>query len=65
MNGFELYEKIRRLDQGLKVCFLTAYETCHGHSGFNEINIKCVLKKPIRMADLVEHVKREIASQVA
>ena len=26
MNGFELYEKIRKIDNKIKVCFITAFE---------------------------------------
>jgi two-component SAPR family response regulator len=25
MNGYELYEKVKKLDDKVKVCFLTAY----------------------------------------
>lgn len=64
MNGFELGREIRKLDGDVKVCFLSAYETFHEHKGFNEIEVKCVLQKPIRMADLVEHVRLEIAPLV-
>lgn len=64
MNGFELYREIRKLDQHVKVCFLSAYEAYEGLRGFKEIDIKCVLKKPIRMADLVEHVRLEMAPTV-
>ncbi|MCA1837445.1 MAG: hypothetical protein LC674_01270 [Actinobacteria bacterium] len=30
MNGFELYEKMKKVDNKVKVCFLTAGETGHG-----------------------------------
>ncbi len=64
MNGFELCREIRKLDQNVKVCFLSAYETYERHRGFREIEIKCILKKPIRMADLIEHVRLEMAPTV-
>ena len=65
MNGFELYGEIRKLDRAVKVCFLSAYENFSSHRGFNELKMNCVLKKPIRMADLVQHVKLQIAPLVA
>jgi len=65
MNGFELYEKIRRLDKVVKVCFLSAFETYEAHRGFSNVENKCVLKKPIRMAELVKHVRLEIAPLAA
>lgn len=63
MNGFELYREIRKIDAEVKVCFLSAYETYDEHRGFPETKI-CVLKKPIRMADLVKHVRLELAPLV-
>ena len=59
MNGFELYREIRKLDEEVKVCFLSAYETYNGQA--DSATIRCIMKKPIRMADLVKHVKLEIA----
>lgn len=65
MNGFELYKEIRKLDEEVKVCFLSAYETYDEHRGFSKTEIKCVLKKPIQMAELVKHVRLEIAQLAA
>jgi|SRR5581483_1834610 len=59
MNGFELYQQIRKSDAEVKVCFLSAYETYGGQAN-SPTEIRCVIKKPIRMADLVKHVKLEI-----
>jgi DNA-binding response OmpR family regulator len=60
MNGFELYEQIKKLDNKVKVCFLTAFgegyteefkkrfpSSSHGVS---------FIRKPIRMQDLVKKV---------
>jgi DNA-binding response OmpR family regulator len=30
MNGFELYQEIRKLDDNVKVCFITAFDVDHG-----------------------------------
>jgi DNA-binding response OmpR family regulator len=65
MNGFELYGEMRKIDAELKVCFLSAYETYGEHSGFPQTEIKCIFKKPIRMTELVEHVRLEIGSMAA
>ena len=29
MNGFELYREIRKIDERVKVCFITAFEVYH------------------------------------
>ena len=60
MNGFALYQEIRKIDPRVKVCFLSAYETYGGYTN-SPAEIRCVIKKPIRMADLVEHIRLEIA----
>ena len=62
LNGFELHREIRKLDDEVKVCFLSANETYDRQA--DSITIRCILKKPIRMADLVKHVRLEIAPMV-
>lgn len=59
MNGFELYGEIRKIDAKVKVCFLSAYETYGEQMGFPKTEIRCILKKPIRMSELVKHVRLE------
>ena len=60
MAGFELYKEIRQIDGNAKVCFLTAaFETCRKEFAvllpmLNEV--KCFLKKPIAMDDLVKRL---------
>ena len=66
MNGFELYEKIRMLDDKIKICFLTA-------SGINHEEIRkkvsyatidypenCFIIKPIENEDLIKRVKAQL-----
>lgn len=60
MNGFELYQEIRKIDALVKVCFLSANEMCDVSTGAQS-EIRCVIKKPIRMADLVNHIRLEVA----
>lgn len=59
MNGFELYHKIRDIDDKVKVCFLTAFEEARGEfkSSFPFLEeIKCYLKKPIAVQDLIKRL---------
>ena len=60
MNGFELYEKIKKIDNKLKVCFLTAFgEGYHEEfrskfpSSSSDVNF---VRKPIRIDELVKKV---------
>jgi DNA-binding response OmpR family regulator len=59
MNGFQLYNEIRKIDPEVKVCFLSAYETFGEQLGFPKTEVRCILKKPIRMTELVKHVRLE------
>jgi CheY-like chemotaxis protein len=71
MNGFELYRKIKDIEDGEKkvkngkprVCFITAYEEFR--SEFKETfptveEADCFLRKPIPMPDLVKAVKSQL-----
>jgi two-component system, OmpR family, response regulator ChvI len=60
MNGFELYYKIRKLDDKVKVCFLTAgemYDEEIRKESFPELDINCFIRKPIANQDLIQRVK--------
>ena len=59
MNGFQLYLKIREIDNKVKVCFLTAFDEFHGafKTSFPFLEeVKCYLKKPITVRDLVKRL---------
>jgi two-component system, OmpR family, response regulator ChvI len=66
MNGFELYREIRKLDDKVKVCFMTAFDIKKGDieaAGIltlNEEKNPTVFRKPIKLEDLVSGVKAEI-----
>ena len=59
MNGFQLYRKIRDVDNKVKVCFLTAFDESRGEfrTSFPFLEeVKCYLKKPITVRDLVRRL---------
>jgi CheY-like chemotaxis protein len=71
MNGFELYSKIKDLEDVEKkvkngkprVCFITAFEGFRGEfeQTFPTVEeVDCFLKKPIPMPDLVMKVKSQL-----
>jgi CheY-like chemotaxis protein len=59
MNGFELYEKVKKIDNKLKVCFLTAFGEGY-HEEFRRrfpVSSDVIfIRKPIRIDDLVKKV---------
>ena len=65
MNGYDLYKEIRKLDNKVKICFLTASELYNENLGsqtkeiLNEV--KRFISKPLTIEDLVVKVKKELA----
>ena len=60
MNGFELYKKIRKLDNKVKICFLTAGEMYYEEvrkQVFQELEANCFIRKPVANEDLIQKVK--------
>ena len=60
MSGFSLYDEIRRLDDKVPICFLTAadelyYETlAKSHPNIDE---SCIIHKPVDNDSLVRQLK--------
>jgi DNA-binding response OmpR family regulator len=56
MDGFELYDKLRKMDNNVNVCFLTAaqeyYEKYKGRYSSEE----CFITKPIALKNLVNTI---------
>ena len=62
INGFELWDKIRKVDSKAKVCFITAlnidYESLR--ETFPLLEIECFIQKPIKICELVDKIKAEL-----
>jgi two-component system response regulator ChvI len=59
MNGFELYKKIKDIDNRIQACFITAFEDYREEfkESFPELEeAKYFIRKPKAMEDLVRHV---------
>ncbi|HEX7207282.1 MAG TPA: response regulator [Nitrososphaeraceae archaeon] len=59
INGFELYKEIRKVDDKVKVCFMTAFDDYRQEfkKSFPMLDeIKCFIRKPKAVEDLVNHV---------
>jgi DNA-binding response OmpR family regulator len=65
MNGFELFEEIRKIDNNVKTCFLTAfgegYTEEFGRRFSSSINVSFI-RKPIRVDDLVKKVNEMVVN---
>jgi DNA-binding response OmpR family regulator len=67
MNGYELYKEIRKIDDKVKVYFITAIEIYHEElekkfrSAYDNEGIK-LIQKPIEIDELVRQIREELAS---
>jgi CheY-like chemotaxis protein len=64
MNGFELYEEIRKIDNKVKACFLTAFGEGYTEEFGKRFTLSSpnvsFIRKPIRLDDLVKKVNEVI-----
>ena len=62
MNGFELYDNMRKIDDKAKVCFITAFEVYYKSLKelFPSIDVECFITKPISVKDLAKRIKQEL-----
>ena len=64
LNGFELYSKIRDIDEKIRVCFITAFEVYYDEFRrvFPKLNVRCFANKPISIDTLAEIIIEEIST---
>jgi DNA-binding response OmpR family regulator len=64
LNGFELYEEIRKADDKIKVCFITAFEVYSKSLKelFPNIKVDCFITKPISTGELANTIKEELTA---
>ena len=65
IDGFELYERLKKVDSDVKVCFLTASEMYHEEFReveHNTLNKDLFLQKPISTDDLIREINNKINS---
>jgi DNA-binding response OmpR family regulator len=67
MNGFELYNELRKINEKLKVCFITAFDVQKDDlKALSELNGNpVIIRKPIAIGDLVKKDKIEVISNQA
>ena len=66
MDGFEFYERLKSVDPGVKVCFLTASEMyreeIREEMEHSTLNKDLFLQKPISTDDLIKEINKKINS---
>ena len=67
MNGFELYDQIKKLDDKVKVCFISAHDVDFTalREQFPSLEIDClfsksIIRKPIEVSRLIERIELEL-----
>jgi DNA-binding response OmpR family regulator len=61
MDGFELYEELKKMDNDVKVCFLTASELYYEEfrkKEYHALDKNLFIRKPIDNEDLLKEVNR-------
>jgi DNA-binding response OmpR family regulator len=63
MDGFSLYEEIRKIDNKVKVCFITAFEM--NYQALRAVfpasdDIGCFIRKPVDIDDLIKRINAEV-----
>ena len=61
MSGFELYDRIRKKDKTVKVCFLTSFDIYYRclHEFLPDIEHHCFIRKPVSIEDPSISIKRD------
>jgi DNA-binding response OmpR family regulator len=54
LDGFELYNKMRKIDENIQICFISASNTFYEKykSLYPEIQEECYIQKPLRIKNL-------------
>jgi CheY-like chemotaxis protein len=58
MDGFELYDKLRKMDNNINVCFLTAAQEYYDKykERYSWLQNECFITKPISLENLVNTI---------
>jgi two-component system, OmpR family, response regulator ChvI len=65
LNGFELYREIRKIDDKVKICFMTAFDIQNEQLKevlpTLDLDEPIVIRKPIRIDDFIAKIKTELS----
>jgi len=62
MNGFELYQRINKIDNKIKVCFMSAFESYaeEFEKTFHKQSESCFTRKPISVDELANKIREQL-----
>ena len=62
LNGFELYNKIRNIDNKVRVCFITGHplDSSQLKEEFPLLEIECLIPKPVAINDLIKRLETQM-----
>jgi DNA-binding response OmpR family regulator len=62
INGFQLYEELKKIDDKTKICFITAFEVYYRslREQFPEVKVDCFIKKPVEIEELARRIQSEL-----
>jgi two-component system, OmpR family, response regulator ChvI len=62
MDGFELYDKIEKIDKNVKVFFISAFEIDHAamRKKYPTLKIENFIPKPILIPELIKRINEQI-----
>ncbi len=60
MSGFDFFREVKKVDKGVKICFLTAFEvyTDEFKRLFPNMKVEGFLRKPIAIAELASQIEK-------
>ncbi len=68
INGFDLYEKMKEIDNNVKICFLTAselfYEQYRKANAYQRLHKENFIQKPIRTEELIRRLNKVLSAQI-
>jgi two-component SAPR family response regulator len=66
LNGFDLYQRIRKIDSNVKICFLTAselfYEEYRRIDAYPTLDKEYFIQKPLRTEELIRQLNEILYS---
>jgi CheY-like chemotaxis protein len=62
MDGYELYDKIKNIDNKVKVCFMSATYVNYqaAREAFPSLEMECFIQKPVEIKDLIRRINAEL-----
>jgi CheY-like chemotaxis protein len=64
VDSFKLYDKMKSIDNNLKVCFITMYDNEETYKGLRNqyptLERECIVSKSVSTGDLIDKVKMQL-----